>query len=245
MQETDRVAPRREVRRGVLLVAVLLLASATACSRSGAREDVLDAIKQRGESAGRTQPPYRSLVELLPNTKYQRPGGKPMPEIESAIVGRVMKVEPGRAYRLPEGDSPVGVPTDFEDPGLAWRTVHATVDVEQSLAGPVPGGQVTVGFAFGSSPSFEEIDRGLRDLGRLLLFLEKSPVFAYADRIYGVELDGGLLGVIDDEGRISLPAAGNADQGLLQGAGTMQELTDAARAPERVIRVNDQNERLD
>lgn len=239
------MAPCRVVPRGVLFVAVVLLASTTACGRSGDRDAVLDSIKQRGESAGRTRPPYRSLVELLPNTKYQRPGGEPTPEIESAIVGRVMKVEPGRAYRIPEGDSPGGVLTDFEDPGLAWRTVHATVDVEQSLAGPVPGGQVTVGFAFGSSPSFEEIDRGLRDLGRLLLFLETSPVFAYADRVYGVELDGGLLGVIDDEGRISLPAAGEADQALLQGSGTMQELTDAARAPERIIRVDDQNERLD
>ena len=223
------------------LLGVVLLG--TACTADSPRGAVFDAMRQRGASASRLQPPYRSLAELLPNTKYQWPDAKPKALIEAAVVGRISDVERGRGFYLPDGDAPRGTPTDFDDPRALWRTVHATVEVDQAIAGQLPAGRVVVGFAFGHEPPFEDIKRGLEVTGRVLVFLERSPVFDYADFVYGVPIDGTLLGVVDDDGRITLPAAEPADQKLLDGASTLQDLVDAARRPERVIRVDHDNVR--
>jgi hypothetical protein len=46
-------------------------------------------------------------------------------------------------------------------------------------------------------------DRDFRDIGRSLLFLNKSPVFAYISSVYGTADDGSLLANVADDGTLS------------------------------------------
>ena len=206
---------------------------------------VLTALRERAEAGSRLSPPYRSLAELLPNTKYQWPDAEPRALTEAAVVGRITEVVRGRGFILPDGDAPSSTPVDFEHPDALWRTVHATVEVEQTIGGLLPSADVVTGFAFGPRPSFAEIEAGLMSMGRVLLFLNRSPVFDYDARVLGTAADGELLGLVDAEGQISLPAASPAYQSLLDGARTLHDLAAAARRPERVIQVDHSNNRVD
>lgn len=208
-----------------------------------ARERLIQAMSQRAAGASRVIY-YDTLAELLPNTKYQVGSGPARSLTEAAVVGRIADVRRGLGFYMPDGDAPRGTETDFDDPRVMWRTVHATVAIESVVAGEIrQSDPVTVGFAFGHTPDFSDIERGLKDLGRVVLLLNKSPVFDYNLDVYGTATDGELVGLVDDDGRITLPFAGDAEGTLLRDSGTVDALRHAAGRPESTIYLDESGTR--
>ena len=228
---------------GVACVVGVAVAALPWLGSGSARDSVIEAMSARGETAMESVWYHESLIDLLPNTKFQVGDAPARALSESVVVGRFVVVERGRAFFTAGDEDPRTSAEEFDDPRVQWRTVHANLEVEQTIAGKQRD-RVTVGFSFvGRSPDFEEIDEGLRDFGRVVLFLSKSSVFRYDPDVLGTVQDGSLVGLIDEDGDISLPLAGDAAGRLLNGASSVDQLVEAAERPERVIRVGASGQR--
>lgn len=211
---------------------------------SGDTEYVYDVIKSRNEAVSQASPLFKTVADLLPNTKYSAPGITPKPLTDLTLIGDTLKVQPGKGFYAND-EFVDGLVTEFEDPRVEWRTVHATVIVEEVLGewGSVPE-TVTVGFAIGPDIDVDRFSTGLEKMGSTVFFLYKSPVFAYNDSVYGVIRDGDMLAPIV-EGRLTLPALSEIDADLyLADGGTVTDLKAAAAEPEVVVEVKDPGEAL-
>lgn len=231
------------LRRVWRVLGCLLLLAPTACARSGPGCDsVIDGMRALGDAGVKVRY-HRSLVELLPNTKFQVGRLAPRALAESVVVGRFVSVDRGRAHFTPGDEAPRTSEEEFEDRRVMWRTVHGELEVEQTIAGQKLD-RVTVGLSFLAAPSFRVIERCLPNFGRVLLFLRKSGAFDYDPNVYGTVDDGSLLGLVSDDGRITLPVADDPEGRLLDGGATIAQLTEAAKRPNRVIQVDGSGQRV-
>jgi hypothetical protein len=214
---------------GALAIAVLLGACTTG---SG----TLDALRERGAGGGSTRP-YDSLDDLLGNVEYQWSAGQPQPLTVAVVVGRFESAGPGAAFTVAGADAPGGRTEDFDAPGATWKTVEATFVVDQVISGALDGADhLEVGLAFGPDIDPAAVEDDLRRLGRTVLFLDESPVFAYKPQLYGTVADGTLLATVADDGTLALPAL-DTDQAtsLLRATPTLTALTTAASGPRRTV----------
>ncbi len=221
--------------RWTVLVAVVAMLS-TSCSLSAG---TLEFLRDRHEGTSGTRS-FDSLDGLLANTRYSV-GDAPASSLTAAVVvGRFESVAPGRAFTVPGGDAPGGQEADFDDPDAAWKTVEASFAVDQVVSGEaIKGSPLTVGISFGPDVDAKAVERDLRGLGHVALFLEKSPVFAYDPRVYGIVGDGALIASIDDEGALSLPVFEDSEAAqLLTGTPTLAALAAAAAGPERTFEMD-------
>lgn len=228
----------------VALASVVILSGCgtAADPENASRRDVIAALSARHAGASVIQP-FNSLTELLANTHYQVGDASPRPLTEAVIVGRVTDVHPGRAFRVEGDDAPDGIATDFDNPDALWRTVHASVAVESVISGAADE-VILVGFAFDPTLPLDDIEKQMIGFEQLLMFLNKSPVFDYDPDVYGTVFDGALVGLIDDEGHITLPALEETEEAdLLRKAPTIEELRAAAQEPRRVIQLDESGAR--
>ena len=227
-----------------MLVSAAFVLSSCADGTSGtqggtARElDVIVQMRARHDAASGGRP-FDSIGRLLSNTEYKMPGYPARPLTEAVVTGEVVDVAPGRGFRVEGNDASGGIETDFDDSRALWRTVHVSVNVDTLLSGATKDSPVVVGFAFGAETSFEDVEEQFRSLGKVLLFLNRSPVFAYDELVYGTVMDGALLGVIDEDDNIQLPVLENDEEaGLLKGASTLEQLRAAGQEPHQVIQLD-------
>lgn len=222
----------RASRTAVVLLAVGISLSACSLGSPG----TLEALRNRSEGAGSCRP-YDSLDDLLGNTRFGLGEAEPTALTVAVVTGRFKSVAPGRAFVVDGADAPGGQAVDFDADDAVWKTVEAQFVVDHVVSGQaVVGDQLTIGLAFGPEIDPNRADRDLRDLGRSLLFLNKSPVFAYDSSVYGTADDGSLLANVADDGRLSLPVRGPDEaKALLQETPTLASIDAAAAKPGRVL----------
>lgn len=168
----------------------------------GARQAVVDNLTARARAGDRADTWYRTLGEALPSVRYATPDGETLRASDLVVIGSVSTVRAGIGGKA-EGD--VWIETSFNDPEAVVRTYHLTVAIETVIAGRI-GRTVEVGVALGDSVSPETAFAGLRELGRMILFLSaESPVYEYDDHLYAVLEDGGLTAFVTPSGTLSLP----------------------------------------
>ncbi len=145
--------------------------------------------------------------------------------------------QPDRGFVVPETDGSAGVASDFADPDAQWWSVRATFQVDRELTGQAVTEQLPVGLVVGPPETFELVSIGLRELGLVVLFLERgSPVFDHDDSLYGIVQDGSFLATVDEaDGRIELPAFGGRATPLLEATPLLADLERAAAQDERVV----------
>ena len=155
----------------------------------------------------------------------------------AVVTGHFTSVDPGRAFVVAGADAPGGEAVDFDADDAVWKTVEAQFVVDHVVSGQAAvGDQITIGLAFGPEIEPDHADRDLRDLGRSLVFLNKSPVFAYDSSVYGTADDGSLLAHVADDGRLSLPARSPDEaKALLQETPTLASIDAAAAKPGRIL----------
>lgn len=220
----------RSVGWGALAIVAVLLGACTTGSGT------LDALRERGAGGGSTRP-YDSLDDLLGNVEYQWSAGQPQPLTVAVVIGRFESAGPGVAFTVAGADAPGGRSEDFDAPGATWKTVEASFVVDQVISGALDrADRVQVGLAFGPDIDPATVEDDLRRLGRTVLFLDRSPVFAYNPQLYGTVADGTLLATVADDGTLALPAL-DADQAasLLRATPTLTALTTAASGPRRTV----------
>jgi hypothetical protein len=182
--------------------------------------------------------PFDSLDDLLGNVVYKMGDEPAAPLTDAVIVADIIDVSPGSGFRIEGNDAPGGIETGFDDPRALWRTVHVKVSVVSTVSGSV-GDEPLVGLSFGPDTPIGDIDRELRSLGQVLLFLNRSPVFAYAPEVYGTVMDGALVGTVRSDGSIRFPVLESEDEkALLHEVSTIDELEAAGDGPKRLVRLN-------
>lgn len=221
----------RASRTAVILAVGSLLA---ACSFGG--PGALESLRERTAGAG-TCRPYDSLDDLLVNTRFRAGEAAPKAMTVAVVTGRFKSVAPGKAFVVAGADAQGGQAADFNAEDAVWKTVEAEFVVDHVVSGQAAiGDQITVGLAFGPDIDPDRAERDLRDLGRTLLFLNKSPVFAYDAALYGTADDGSLLANVAEDGTLSLPARSPDEaKALLQKTPTLASIEAAAAKPGRVL----------
>jgi len=231
-------------RRLLLVAAALSLGAAGACSggdgsdEGASRGYVLDQLAARAGSTSRITF-YDSIDELLPSVSFQVDSQPPRPLVAGVVVGRVTDVDAGRGFVSDGADAAGGRPVDISDPNAVWRTVHLIVDVDERIGSAEPRESIKVGLAFNGGADVKSMKRGLKNLGTVLLFLERSsPVFSYDRSLYSIVEDGALLATVGAKGTITLPLKEPAQAAaLLEGAATIAALRQDVVAGPRVIRL--------
>lgn len=227
------------VRATVGVLAALAVVMTAHCStRSDEAQGFVAATRSRHEGAARTCP-YENLSELLGNTLYKVGDRPAAPATVAVVTGEFLAVEPGRAFTVEGNDAPDGTEIGFERPDAQWRTMHARFAVDEIISGSVPAEEITVGFAFWAKSGLAPIREDLLNLGRVALFLERSPVFAYDTDVFAVALDGDLVAPIDRTGHLSLPTLGSAEEKrLLRGSSSVSALRNRASEPVKVFELD-------
>lgn len=226
------------------LIAALLVSglAVSGCGRDSVGTDqassyVVNLLQARNEAAGRGPSWFKALDELLPNTVYQHPNGERETLTDLVVVGRIVEVEEGIGFVVPDGDAPSGQPTSFDDPKALWRTVHFRVDVDQTAGGGQRPRSVRVGLAFGVDGEFAKVAAGLQGLGRVVLFLQRnSPVLAYDPTLYSVVEDGSFIATVGSDGTLALPVIdGERASQLLSSTPRLDRLIERGRAVNRTL----------
>jgi hypothetical protein len=226
------------------LAAVCLTATLVAACTAGEADDSSYAVDQLTARAHRTLKirPYDSVADLMPTVSYVEPDGTRRAGTEAMVLGRIIAVEPGRAFTFSE-QGRAEVP--FTSPKAESRTVHLRVAVAERL-GSAPGPKVvTVGLAVGGATDIRRFGDGLRDLGLVLLPLQDAgPVFRYDPTMYSIAEDGDLLMTVSPSGQIDLPALDGGERDALLGSWrTLDDARAAGRAPARSIQLDAAGER--
>jgi len=173
---------------------------------------------------------YQDFSDVLPNTQFKAPGEPAETYSELVVRGRIADVAPGFAFVVDSDDDPSGTRADFDTKGAAWKTVHITVAVTESLAGgKVPGDQVTVGYSIDADTDFELVKQGLVSLDEVVLPLYKSPAFSYDPALYGIVADGGLLAVTGSGG-LRFPALSPPEEAQMLGNGALDTVPEVRTA---------------
>lgn len=182
------------------------------------------------------------LIDFLPNVRFpERPAEPPL---DAVVLGRITDTATGTAYEVPDQESAEGAPGDgqvevpFESPAADWRTVHATIEIDEDLDPASPHGDtLTVGFVIGPDVDEELYMHGLRDLGPAVFFADtRNAVFGYDDDVAGVNANGMLIATVGADSALALPFIDGVLSGdLLADSPTIVALRNAARGPVRTI----------
>jgi hypothetical protein len=144
---------------------------------------------------------FRSLDEAYSDA------GQKGAQTEVVVVGNVVDASEGRAFI--SFDNPAEGAADssevpWSDTNAMWRTVHLRVKVKEVVGGGPPDlKEIQVGLVI-SGVDPESAIRALKSLGRVGIFLGRSPVFSYDPALYWVVGDGALL-ALPTKGKYELP----------------------------------------
>ena len=117
---------------------------------------------------------------------YELPGEEARPIVDLVAVGNVTHVESGRI-------------------GGGWKSIHRDVEIEREIGSTTGARRARIGLAVSTRVDVDLLACGFSQLGRVLFFLRRTPVFAYDDERYGIAEDGALVTLVDEADRLSLP----------------------------------------
>lgn len=184
-----------------------------------------------------TPPWYETLDELLPTVSYAMSDGTTELVSELVVVGRGVKVEPGRSGKDLGNDT--WVESDFDDPDALSRTVHVVIEVDSAPGSSEPPVEVRVGFATSPDVTLEDAEVWFADAGRLVLFLTPSPVFAYDANLWGVVQNGAMVARVGSDGALTMPfTPGPVADRLLRRTPTLDALVAASEEPRTIVLVD-------
>jgi hypothetical protein len=245
MLTTRSTSPIRSVRSAGSILLVALLGLSACAERSdplnGERSYAVHELSARFQ--GRSQlHTFDTLEEALPNVLYTDSAGRGSPLSISAVVGRVVSAEDGRAFL---NASPESEEVPFDDRRADWRTIHLHIEVDQVLGGQ-PFRDLTVGIAIGAATDPGRMETGLTGLGHVVLLVTPpDAVFDYDTEVHPLLGGGELIATVDDEGRLALPMIDGTTRGRVLGdIRTVDDLARAARDEERAIAVDELGERV-
>jgi hypothetical protein len=235
----DTPARRRAVRAlAAPMTAAILLASACGNSNDVGVDFAVEHLAARHAAATRVRY-YTNLAEALPNVKYQHTDGTTETISESVVRGEITVAESGRGFDG-GGEAESTRDVGFESKDALWRTLHLRLKVMEHIAGAATSEEILVGIVIDGGVNPDTAARSFEAMDDVVLLLRSgSPVFDYADKLYSIVQDGGLLGLVGDDGMLTFPVLDESAAQFAGGIATVNDLRAAAEQPERTFLVDE------
>ncbi|GEL95777.1 hypothetical protein [Cellulomonas composti] len=180
----------------------------------------------------------RSLRDALPNVTFSIDGAPARSVLGGVVEGHVTAVEEGSAYRDEETENGSrAVEVDFGSPDASWRTVVLTVAVENDFDPSREAPDVLrLAVTFGAGADTETMLKAFA--GRhVLAVLDPPNTFTPDPTLRTASRGSALLGLVADDGTISMPVLGEGEAEYLGDLTTIEAVTRAAQEPAQVIDV--------
>ena len=191
----------------VMLIAISCGSSADSeLAAVDGEQSVMGLIRASNVGFDRATPVYESVAEAMPNRTFIIDDGPQHAIADLFVAGPVLRVTEGVGLNWTfdeRENTEQRIVLPFGDPEAIINTVHVTVRADSRVTDGLvadPGDEVTFGLAFSGLFSLMAMREELVDHpGVAVLLYEPSP-FDYAEGLWGVLEDGGLLGVVNDKG---------------------------------------------
>lgn len=228
---------RGPIAVGVALLAALASAGCAAHSRATAQGPVPAGhpgyalhqmvLARTGSTGSENVPP--GLTEALPNHRYSFGGQTPVTYSDAVAVGTVMRVEKGvGVVWRDEGDYTV---VGYDDAKADTRTALITMSADEVSGAISPAGETVTFRVHVPSPADpERFVEGLAGLARIAVVLSSDPT-PMDSTPWRPIMDDGLIGVVEDDGTLTLPGLGSEAKAFQGDIDTEAALMRAARAP--------------
>ena len=178
------------------------------------------------------------LRDALPNMEFSIDGSPAQPAYGGIVEGQVASVAEVASYRDEIGtDGARSVQLAFDSPDATWRLIVLTIDVENDFDPTTKAPKnVRLGVTFD----------GGADAKSMLSAFEGQHVLAVSDRPGAFPPDqtlriaarsGALLGLVDEDGRISMPLLGEDEGDYLNGVTTVEAVIAESEKPKSVVNV--------
>ena len=180
---------------------------------------------------------YDALWHVLPNVSVTGAGmtGDSISDVTGG--GRVTEVQPAYGFVARGGDGESVELVDFDDPVAQWRTIFATVDIDESLGGVQVGDSLVWQVSYYEDPQLlESFAQGLRDLGQVVLPLTERSRTDGGLLTYRVVEGDRLLVLVSGDGSLSLPVMESETRAtrLLEATPTLSRLREKSQGEESV-----------
>lgn len=212
---------------------VIAAPAATASAEDIARLN--DALTRQG-GIGDAQLLDCTLSETLPNFTISWDGDPGVRIFGATVEGRVQDVRPGSSYRdsVSDDDTIQREDLTFDDPAANWRTVILTLEVLNDFdpKTELPS-EIEVALWLDATTDPEVIRKGFQ--GQRIFAVLEEPGRLEPPTAYPVARNGALIGVILEDGSLSLPGLGVEEEAYLNGLTTAAAIEAAAKEPATVL----------
>ncbi|MBX3088660.1 MAG: hypothetical protein KF742_09215 [Cryobacterium sp.] len=210
-------------------------------AESQSRASVIDterlnvALASQG-SVGDAQLLDCTLSETLPNFTVAWDGGPGERIFGATIDGKVHRVRPGSSYRDSVGgdDTVERENLAFEDKTANWRTVVLSVEVLNDFdpKADMPS-EIEIVLWLDGATDPEVVLKGFQ--GQRIFAVLEDPGRLEPSSAYPVARNGALIGVVSDDGSLSLPGLDVYENVYMDGLTTLSAIEAAAEAPPTVL----------
>ena len=211
-------------------------ASHTHLSQGDALDYTVDHLRARHDSAIGFWI-ERTIAEMLPNQKFSVNGSAPRKLSEGVVVGTITDASGGAGYTVVGDDADNGTVVAFDSAEAIWRVAELTITVDETLGGHDAGETTRVGIAFDGNVDREAILRGLEGQ-KVAIALDAQGLIQHDPELYSIAHSGALLGLVSEQGEISMPVLDSHQDEFLQGVDSVAELRAEAAKEKSVIKVN-------
>lgn len=203
---------------------------------SAAETDRLNAALASQGGVGDAQWLDCGLSETLPNFRISWDGGPEERIFAATIDGRVREVRPGSSQRDSVGDDGAIARDEvaFDDPSATWRTVVLRVEVSNDFDphAELPT-EIDVVLWLDGATDPDVILDGFR--GQRVFAVVEEPRRLEPSTAYPVARNGALIGVVAEDGSVSLPGLEESEGAYLDGLDSISEIEAASRVPAIVL----------
>lgn len=180
----------------------------------------------------------QQLREALPNVEFSIDGSPAQPAYGGVVEGHVTAVAEGASYRDEIGtDGARSAELPFDSPDATWRMIVLTIDVENDFDPTTEAPEsVRLGVTFDGGADAKTMLSAFEGQ-HVLAVLDRPGAFLPDQTLRTAGRSGALLGVVAEDGSISMPLLGEDERDYLNGLTTLEALIAESEKPKSVISV--------
>ena len=177
----------------------------------------------------------RTLAEVLPNQRFSIETANAKPLLSTVVRGKVIGVSAGAAYL--DGAEEESTELPFDAPNATWRALVMKVQVDDDFDEEREAPRVVeVGLSFDGGVDAELMLRAFEGQ-EVLLPLEKPGFYRFDRTLYNISHSGSLLGLVSEDGSLSMPALGVNERSYLGELTSIERVSEEAERQKPVITI--------